>query len=747
MTKIIIGENDLKTMFPNLAEEWDYDKNAGISPESYRPGSNARVWWRCKTCGQSWEAAISNRTRGTGCPRCSKTRLKQGVNDLLTIRPDIAEEWDYSKNDKSPSEFTYGNGQKVWWRCKRCGFVWLAKINNRTNGSGCPKCSRYTHTSFAEQVIYYYIKECFDDAENSYKADWLGRGEIDIYVPSARLAIEYDGSHWHKKKESEDIRKSRLILEHGMKLIRIREPGCPTIPDLCKVITTSIPIGTGSYLVPSIKELFRTIREMGILLVSEPNIDIERDRQKILAQYAGAIMEHSISAVCPDILNEWDYDRNGTLNPENISAHSSQKVWWICKSCGTQWSQMIASRVNGFGCPTCAAQKRLASFRKSIVEKRGSLAASLPELLSEWDYENNTIDPYTITTRTNTKVWWVCNTCGNKWKMSIAARSEGSGCPKCGHRKASNNRVETLRKRGQSFGEMRPDLIKEIDVDKNDGCIDPYAFLPYSRKVIWWKCTQCGRSWEASFSSRLAGHNCPFCSIQIRVATYKKVKLSKYGSLSETDPEILPEWDYSKNTVDPEMVTAGSKDLVWWKCSSCGYEWKASISNRTKKKGKTGCPRCANRQMGLLSRTRNLIPGTNDLLSDNPSLCQEWNYDLNGEIKPENCTKSSGLKVWWKCKTCNGTWQATIANRNMSHSRCPYCTNKKVLVGYNDLAHKFPVIAKEWSEQNSPLQPEEVVYSSHRKVSWLCSECGMTWNSEVRARTQYSAKCPFCKTK
>ncbi len=746
MSKLIIGENDLKTLFPKLAEEWDYQKNAEITPERFRPGSNVRVWWQCTTCRQSWEAAISNRTRGTACPFCSKNRVKPGINDLLTLRPDIAEEWDYSKNDRSPSEFTYGNAQKVWWKCKRCGFVWLAKINNRTNGSGCPKCSRYTHTSFAEQVVFFYIKECFDDAENSYKADWLGKGEIDIYVPSVKLAIEYDGAHWHKKKESEDIRKSRLIIQQGLKLIRIREPGCPDISNSCKVIITSKPIGTGSYLVSALKQMFKTIRDMGILLVAEPDIDIERDRQKILAQYAGAIKEHTIPAVCPDILNEWDYKRNGTLNPENISAHSSQKVWWICKNCGSQWSQIIASRVNGSGCPICSAQKRVATFRKSIVEKRGSLATSLPELLVEWDYKNNTIRPGEITSRANTKVWWVCKTCGNRWRMTVAARAEGSGCPKCGHNKAAKSRVKTLLDQGQSFGELRPDLAKEIDNEKNDERIDPYAFLPYSRKMIWWKCMQCGRSWETSFSSRFAGRNCPFCSVQKRVSTYKKAKLLKYGSLSETNPEILLEWDYSKNQVDPETVTAGSKDLVWWKCSLCGYEWKTSISNRTKKE-KTGCPRCANRQRGMFGRTRNLIPGTNDLLSDNPALCQEWDYEMNAGIKPENCTKSSGLKVWWKCKTCHGTWQATIANRNIAHSRCPYCANKRVLIGYNDLAHRFPQIAQEWSEQNSPLQPEEVIYSSHRKVSWLCSECNMTWSSEVRARTQHDAKCPYCKTK
>ena len=169
MAKLIVGENDIKTLFPKLIEEWDYSKNDKL-PEMFTTGSHAKVWWFCNVCKQSWEATIANRVRGAGCPYCSGKVIKQGVNDLATLRPDIAAEWDFTHNNTNPSDYTYGSGQKAWWKCSRCGYVWAAKINNRTNGSGCPKCSRYTHTSFAEQVIYYYIKQCFDDAENGFKA-------------------------------------------------------------------------------------------------------------------------------------------------------------------------------------------------------------------------------------------------------------------------------------------------------------------------------------------------------------------------------------------------------------------------------------------------------------------------------------------------------------------------------------------------------------------------------------------------
>lgn len=744
MANLITGENDLYTLFPDLAKEWDYEKNGMYLPNHFSPGSNKKVWWKCKLCKYSWEAAIVNRTRGTGCPNCGKIRLKQGINDLLTTRPDIAEEWDWSKNDKSPSDYTYGNAQKVWWKCKRCGNNWQAKINNRTNGSGCPKCSRYTHTSFAEQVIYYYIKQIYKDAENSYRTEWLGRAEIDIFVPSIKLAIEYDGAHWHKNKASSDIQKSKSIIEHGIILIRIREPGCPDLGNDYNVVITSSPIGTGIYLVSALQELFRKLKDMGLMDVESPDIDIERDRQDILAQYAGALKDHSLPVVSPDLLKEWDYEKNGSLNPDQFSAHSSQKVWWICSNCGTQWAQMISSRTKGYSCPKCAANNRLRAFRKSIVEQRGSFESLFPDLIMEWDYTNNSIDPQKITARSNSKAWWICKECGNRWKMSIAARAGGCGCPVCGHKKAGKNRVNTLLQRGESFGEKRPDLFKEVDTEKNDEYIDLYVFLPYSRKEIWWKCSKCGYSWKASFSSRFSGRDCPECAEEKRKEAYRESILSTRGALSEINPKILIDWDYDKNTVDPRKITAGCQTIVWWKCSLCGYEWKASVASRAKKE-KTDCPKCANIKRGISSRKRNLLPGINDLLSDNPELCQEWDYQRNAEIIPENCTRSSGLKVWWKCGVCHGVWQATIANRNIAKTKCPYCSNKKVLLGYNDLAHKFPEIAKEWSEENSPIKPENVIFSSHMRVKWCCSICGVIWESEIRGRTQYKAKCPNCK--
>lgn len=78
-------------------------------------------------------------------------------------------------------------------------------------------------TSFSEQVLYYYILKFYPDAINRYKHDTIG--ELDIYLPREHVAIEYDGSYWHRKKLSLDNEKNKRANSAGVRLIRIREKG------------------------------------------------------------------------------------------------------------------------------------------------------------------------------------------------------------------------------------------------------------------------------------------------------------------------------------------------------------------------------------------------------------------------------------------------------------------------------------------------------------------------------------------
>lgn len=130
------------TLYPHLVLEWDTEKNGLLTPFMFTPGSGEKVWWICNM-NHRWRASIVSRTKGSKCPYCSGICVIRGKNDLATLRPDIAAEWNDEKNGElKPCNLKIKSNKKVWWKCKN-GHEWQAIISNRTNkNQGCPFCKK-----------------------------------------------------------------------------------------------------------------------------------------------------------------------------------------------------------------------------------------------------------------------------------------------------------------------------------------------------------------------------------------------------------------------------------------------------------------------------------------------------------------------------------------------------------------------------------------------------------------------------
>ena len=76
---------------------------------------------------------------------------------------------------------------------------------------------------------------------------------------------------------------------------------------------------------------------------------------------------------------------------------------------------------------------------------------------------------------------------------------------------------------------------------------------------------------------------------------------------------------------------------------------------------------------------------------------------------------------------------------------CPFCTGRRVLQGFNDLAALFPEVAAEWHpSKNGSLRPADVSGRVHLKVWWL-GRCGHEWEATVGNRTgRRKTGCPYC---
>ncbi len=186
--------------------------------------------------------------------------------------------------------------------------------------------------------------------------------------------------------------------------------------------------------------------------------------------------------------------------------------------------------------------------------------------------------------------------------------------------------------------------------------------------------------------------------------------------LSETHPELAKE----ANGWDPENVFSGNRGKLEWKCSK-GHIWLTRLDHRTQ--SESGCPICANQKV---------LAGFNDLATTHPELAKEaygW--------EPTTVISGGGKKLDWKC-SLGHIWQAKVDNRKNGKG-CPYCSNKIIHHGFNDLATTHPELAKEaygWD-------PKAIFAGATRKLKWMC-ENGHTWFAPPNSRSTNKSGCPVC---
>ena len=551
--KVLKGYNDLQTVNPTLAKEWNYEKNNGLTPEEVIPGSGQNVWWKCQR-GHEWQATIGSRNAGRGCPYCSGRYTIKGENDLQTVNPTLAKEWNIEKNTGlTPMDVMPNSDKKVWWKCQK-GHEWQATINSRNSGIGCPYCSgRYPikgendlqTLNPAIATEWHYEKNDglipADVMPNSDKKVWwkCRKGHEWQAVISSRTRgngcpicssekntsfPEYALVYYLKKYGLEVIHSYR---EQGYELdvyipvlrIAIEYDGYlwhkdKTQQDLAKNYKCAMdgiklyrireglaPLNDSStdFVVQRNQEDLSKILKLLLSEITGTVVDVDLKRDYIAIENLREYTEKETSLLFsnPAIAKEWNYEKNGNLKPEHFAANSHKKVWWKCPK-GHEWQSTIKDRNSGNGCPYCAS--------KMVLKGYNDLQAVNPSLTKEWNYEkNNGLTPVDVTPNSHLKVWWKCSN-GHEWQAAIADRNGGRGCPYCAGKKVLKgyNDLQTI----------NPTLANEWNYEKNNG-LTPAEVTPNSHLKAWWKCSQ-GHEWQALICNRHKGNGCPQCAREKR---------------------------------------------------------------------------------------------------------------------------------------------------------------------------------------------------------------------------------------
>ncbi|MFR1638126.1 MAG: zinc-ribbon domain-containing protein [Eggerthellaceae bacterium] len=171
---------------------------------------------------------------------------------------------------------------------------------------------------------------------------------------------------------------------------------------------------------------------------------------------------------------------------------------------------------------------------------------------------------------------------------------------------------------------------------------------------------------------------------------------------------ILEQWDYDANGGQgPHDCVCRSVRPIHWICPDCGFKWVEAPARRT---GRSfdDCLACADVA---------LVPGKNDLAAVRPDIAEEWHPTRN-PLPASAVFPDFKQQVWWLGR-CGHEWRAPIAKRVNSRdgALCPYCSGRKALKGFNDVATLCPELAALWHPvKNRNLTPDAVSIASHREV-------------------------------
>lgn len=207
------------------------------------------------------------------------------------------------------------------------------------------------------------------------------------------------------------------------------------------------------------------------------------------------LKKNSVLYVKPELFEEWDFEKNDELDILLITKGMTDKAWWICRDCHSEYDACIYGKISRHGCPYCAGKR---------VNHTNSLAATMPHIAKLWSAKNKKdFTPDTVTCGRATKAWWYCEVCDDDYPMSINKKTSGRGCSICaGYYTTEKN----------SFGGRYPELLEEWDYENNTK--SPYEVSTGSGYRASFLCSNCNIGYTCTIDKKVSrASGCKVCSI------------------------------------------------------------------------------------------------------------------------------------------------------------------------------------------------------------------------------------------
>jgi hypothetical protein len=178
---------------------------------------------------------------GQRCPQCTNEKPgKPGYNKKLT--------YEYVKKFIEGEGFILlsteyvGAHSKLLIQCPK-GHKFSMCWANFKNGRRCPQCYAEKQSSKGEkevlQTVKYFTNETILENDRTQIINPLTgyNLELDIWIPSLKKAIEYNGTYWHSgiNAKQKDVEKQKQCKEKGIELLIIEDEHWQDARELCEM--------------------------------------------------------------------------------------------------------------------------------------------------------------------------------------------------------------------------------------------------------------------------------------------------------------------------------------------------------------------------------------------------------------------------------------------------------------------------------------------------------------------------------
>jgi hypothetical protein len=348
------GQNNLAVSFPELAKEWNQEKNQGIIPCEVLPQSHFRAWWKCKM-GHEWQTSVQCRTaKGSCCPKC---RLFGISRFEARVFSEVKSLW----SDAESKVRLVGRECDIFLPSLKIvveidGFWWHQNAQERD----AHKNKVITKAGFRvirlrEEPLPLLTPDDISFEETAYNSDSQTLTAIKALVSTIGGWVGMDVSHYLLVQGY----ANNSAYETLLKAFPLPAKGSSLADKFPAIAMQWHPTKNGT-IVPgqlrskSNKKVWWKC-EKGHEWEASPSLRTYGCGCPYCATGQKICADNNLFAKRPDIVRQWNHEKNADFDLDKIGTGSTEKVWWRCDD-GHEWQAVIKERcrARNSSCPQCA---------------------------------------------------------------------------------------------------------------------------------------------------------------------------------------------------------------------------------------------------------------------------------------------------------------------------------------------------------------------------------------------------------